>query len=853
MFENNGEKNNQINKVDFKIPNENFEKNPLYSPISNNSQYNLKINLIKGNNKENIDFNKQYEITDNSQSAINPLNKTHDNLMTSNTIINANDLFTAVEYNDLERVNELLKQEPSKINELNEEGLSLLHIAVIKANINMINLLISYGADTNILSEKKKQTPLHLAYLNQNSLTEEIIQQLLNNKAEESILDLDNKKPSDYICSSYKKRQKKFNINGEYSDKKSYVNNNTGNTVTLVTMDNHLDSFLTTNKEDEKSNQNNANSNNITKIQSPNKINIEYDFNEIVSINNSVNKNNNLQINTIDDKNNIDNNNNLENIDINNNYYFNMQKDEEKSETNKSEEENLNLKDSLEENIKDEEKEEEKNELTQSIDFLKSNKKIENKENIQNSINMNNNSMLTYTDSCIQSRNKLSNIKTNNEKSKNEKDNEELVLKSPFNLEESQNKEEVNEILLKKIILKKRNSFVEHKNKTVIPFKPRINQNIRNSTLDNLSPFDIEGNYTYENSFKSNKNKYISPLYLNCLKQNENTRNNNGTKTGSKFIGNISQFSTYTQSHKLPNNYLGDDIDKVKIINNNQKITEFHLIDTSNKNNSFHSICSNENLDNNYRNISLLKYWLSTIGLSEYLENFTKNSIFEIDKLIERMKYYQTKLRFDDLEKILKIRTPGYVHRILCKLEADAGLIDQKIVKFMIREGGNEPKNIMIKNTKNSDLKLSVSQNYMPCLNCCRLNQIKKTKKNDLKYFLLRYDLINLYQNFYHNGFDMIEYVIVQMYSSSPINEDILENDFHIYNEKQRKNTLKAIVSEMKKINKFLNSDEYNNNLDKNKIKYDNVVFEEDEYKELSKISIKNHNQEKNEFDCNIF
>ena len=208
MFENNGEKNNQINKVDFKIPNENFEKNPLYSPISNNSQYNLKINLIKGNNKENIDFNKQYEITDNSQSAINPLNKTHDNLMTSNTIINANDLFTAVEYNDLERVNELLKQEPSKINELNEEGLSLLHIAVIKANINMINLLISYGADTNILSEKKKQTPLHLAYLNQNSLTEEIIQQLLNNKAEESILDLDNKKPSDYICSSYKKDKK---------------------------------------------------------------------------------------------------------------------------------------------------------------------------------------------------------------------------------------------------------------------------------------------------------------------------------------------------------------------------------------------------------------------------------------------------------------------------------------------------------------------------------------------------------------------------------------------------------------------------------------------------------------------
>ena len=853
MFENNEEKINQNKPENLKLQKENLEKNQKYSPISNNSQYNLKINLIKESNKENFDFNKQYEITDNSQSAINPLNKSHDNLITSNTIINANDLFTAVEYNDLERVSELLKQEPSKINDLNEEGLSLLHIAVIKANIKMINLLISYGADTNILSEKKKQTPLHLAYLTQNSLTEEIIQELLKNKAEVSILDLDNKKPSDYIGSSYKKRQKKFNINEEYSDKKSYVNNITGNTVTLVTMDNHLDSFLTTNKEDEKSNLNNINSNNISKIQSPDKINIDYDYNEIVSINNSVVKNNNLQINQIDDNPiNNNNNNNLENIDINNDYYFNIQKEEEKNDLNKNEVENIDLKDSLEENIKNEEKDE----MAQSIDFLKTNKKIENKENIQNSINMNNNSMLTYTDSCIQSRNKLSSSKFNNEKSKNEKDNDELILKSPFNLEESQNKGEVNDLLLKKIIVKKRNSFIEHKNRTVIPSKVRTNKNIRNSTLDNLSPFDIEGNYIYENSLKSNKTNYISPLYLNYIKQNEKINNYNGPKTGPKFSGNISQFSTITQSHKLQNNYLADNIDKVKIINNNQKITEFHLIDstTNNNNNTYNSIYSNENSDNNYRNISLLKYWLSTIGLSDYLENFTKNSIFDIDKLIERMKYYQTKLRFDDLERTLKIRTPGYVHRILCKLEADAGLIDPKIVKFMIREGGNEPKNIMIKNTKNNDLKLSVSQNYMPCLNCCRMNQIKKTKKNDLKYFLLRYDLINLYQNFYHNGFDMIEYVIVQMYTSSPINEDILENDFHIYNERQRKKTLKAIVSEMKKINKFLNSEEYNNSLDKNKIKYDNVVFEEDEYKELSKISIKKHNnQNQNEFECNIF
>ena len=213
------------------------------------------------------------------------------------------------------------------------------------------------------------------------------------------------------------------------------------------------------------------------------------------------------------------------------------------------------------------------------------------------------------------------------------------------------------------------------------------------------------------------------------------------------------------------------------------------------------------------------------------------------------MKSYQTKLRYETLESILKIRTPGYIFRILCKLEADAGLIDPKIVKFMLREGIS---NSMIKSTNNdNNLNISITQSYYQCFNCCKLNQIKKKKKNDLKYFLLRYDIINLYQNFYHNGFDMIEYVIIQMYSSFPINDDILENYFHIYDEKQRSNTLKAIVNEMKIINRFMNSDEYNNNCDKNKVKYDNVIFEENDNREKSKIYVKNTSR--NETDCILF
>ena len=996
---------NQNRSLEMKNYKNILDNNSTSSPFSSKS----KNNIYPENNKENLDSNKPYLISDNSQSAINPLSKSHENLNTSNNLINTNNLFIAVEYNDIERVNELLKQDNSKINELNEEGLSLLHIAVIKANIKMVNLLLSYGADSNICSDKKKQTPLHLAYLNQNSMTEEIIKELLKYKADDNICDTRNKKPSDYICSSYKKnKHKKFNIypnnensNNEYNnsaEKKSYINNNTVNTVTVVTIDNHLDSFLTTNKEDEnKSNQNNinTNSNNNTIIQTPTKLDVDYDFNEIISINNSVEKsnnqinNNNLKINNEEgnknikkasnrrqytfgkeddyfkfqnknsdisiNMNNMSNNNNfnsnLDNIDINNNYYFeNMKKEnnkkseEEKTNLNvnlnkedldKTPRENEILNDSLEEenNInekndenereEEDEKEEEGDNNDELYDSLK-NKNLLNKDNnIQNSFNLNNNS-LTYTESinvngsCFQSKNKISQTKipngSNNNTNENEDNNgndidEEIILKSPYNDNNldidsiQQNNEEINDnindILLKNIIKKKRNSFKKinklgNTSRTSINSVNNniVNRNFRLSAYNN-SALNLGENDFFNNSLRSNRTNrtnYLSPLgmhnkvmsenknnlkYLNKQKKrdsynnlinhnntykNSNTIIHNGNDSRIGFTGDATQYSTQSQNNKRKN--LISSKDKIKVImnnnsipntyNNNERITEFNCNDNIININTNNIYNNNDIIDNNL-NITYLKYWLNNIGLIDFVKNFTDNNIYDINSLVERMKSYQTKLRYETLESILKIRTPGYLYRILCKLEADAGLIDPKIVKFMIRDGiNNDSKNLLTRSNNNeNNLNISITQSYYHCYNCCKMNKKKKKKKNDLKYFLLRNDLINLYQNFYHNGFDMIEYVIIQMYSSFPINDDILENYFHIYDEKMRTSALKAIVAEMKIINRFMNSDEYNNNCDKNKVKYDNVIFDENENREKSKIYVKNTTR--NEADCILF
>ena len=1003
-------------------PNENQNKSlemKNYKNIIDNSQlaspFSIKSNNngFPENNKENFDSNKPYLISDNSQSAINPLSKSHENLDTSNNLIN-NNLFTAVECNDIERVNELLKMDNSKINDLNEEGLSLLHIAVIKGNIKMIDLLLSYGADSNICSEKKKQTPLHLAYLNQNSLTEEIIKELLKYKANDNIYDSKNKKPSDYMYSSSKKnRHKKFNINdnsnNDYNnsaDKKSYINNNTGNTLTVVTIENHLDSFLTTNKEDDKSNQNNinTNSNNNTIIQTPTKLDVYYDYNEIISLNNSVEKSNNQKSNndnilnnTIEEDNkkldkatnrrqytfgkeddyfkfqnknneismninNIDNknNNNLENIDINNNYYFenikkenNNNNDEEnnnlnsndniyKEDLDKTPKENEILNDSLEvegnnldekndENERGEEEEKEEEENNEELyDSLKNNNLINKDNNIQNIFNLNNNS-LTYTESinvngsCFQSKNKTSQIKMENGSNNNTHENEdnkgndvndvedeEIILKPPYNDKNinidsvdsvDKNYEEtndnINDILLTNIIKKKRNSFKKCNRFGNISrasiYSTNNNMANRNIRLSEYKTSTLNlGENDFNISLRSNrthKTNYLSPLglhkkimsenknnikylykqkrresYNNLINQNNSYKNSNtiihnGNDSRLGFTGDATQYSTQSQNNKKKQ--LNSSKDRIKVImnensipniyNNNERITEFNCNDNAINDKTKNNI--NNNIIDNNINFTYLKYWLNNLGLIDYLKNFIDSNIYDINDLIERMKSYQTKLRYETLESILKIRTPGYLYRILCKLEADAGLIDPKIVKFMIRDGiTNDSKNIMNRsnNYENNNLNISISQSYYHCFNCCKMNQIKKQKKNDLKYFLLRNDLINLYQNFYHNGFDMIEYVIIQMYSSFPINDDILENHFHIYDEKLRTKVLKAIVSEMKIINRFMNSEEYNNNCDKNKIKYDNVFFEENENKDKSKIYIKNKTNN-NDSECFIF
>ena len=370
-----------------------------------------------------------------------------------------------------------------------------------------------------------------------------------------------------------------------------------------------------------------------------------------------------------------------------------------------------------------------------------------------------------------------------------------------------------------------------------------LDEEINNSLYDSLEMDDKEIKKTQE----KNNNKIIADINMINTSENmdslfttliTNKRNSyiNSGKIRASFKteerNTISSHNEYTENSTF------------KIINNekktDRKISAYNsAISTLSQTNKKNNRIENDEIINYNeinQNCSFLLKWLIDIGLSDYYENFLNNKIYDINRLIEQMKSPNDKLDLEDIENILGIHNPGHIFRILIKLEIDGNIIDKKIVEFML---GN--------NNINKKLIFSSDEKYI-CDNLCTVNKVNlnfcgikninifSKKKNDLESFLYRYNLNNLYQNFSHNGFDQINYVILQMYSSFPINSDILENYFHIYDEEQRKLTLEAIKKEIMKINHFINSENYLNNKNKDLIKYENIDFSQDDENNTNNI-----------------
>ena len=664
-----------------------------------------KDELINNLNKDDKNDIKQEINISSENEKKDELNNKYNN---SNNSIIIKSLFKAVQENNINEIDSNLIKDNYNINTLNNNGLSLLHLSVIKGNIKIINKLLEYGANPNILSVPNKQTPLHLAYLSQESTKDNIINTLLSYNANDNILDLYDNKPSDY--------------NNKYSK----------------------NDLITPDKKNKAKNED--------IYYKVNDININFFNTSDVKKKSSIKKDNNTKISKMKcnciftPKKNNDNNIESYNFTDSNNVDINM------------------------------------NSMTKKDNKIVNGNIITNNESIKD-INIyeeiNNNNENIYKE------------KKNNEDNYNNNLNNSNVIKK---------EDEVNNI---------NDSLEEEEIKICNNFD---NININNDNIDELLKTIITNKRKYIAERSTSKKIKKTNFNTNNLLKNNICININNSNNSCTCISTQGQ----TSQKKIPNQ-------NNENVVNDKNISEFKYNSLIKSN-----IKNKKNLDNNNSNSNdniiikinkdriIFKNWLSSINLLIYYDNFLENEIYDINQLINITKTLESKELFKYINSIIKTKKYGHVYRIICKLDVSLNLIDSKLIKFI------EPN---LKTINKNDNNLSISEEKV--VFCTRNKKGKnKEEKNTLQIFLNKYNINELYQNFCHNGFDIIEYVLLQMYSKFPINDFILKNHFHIYNSDDRKNALEALLKETETINEYLSSKDYLLDKKNKGFKYEDFILE---------------------------
>ena len=341
------------------------------------------------------------------------------------------------------------------------------------------------------------------------------------------------------------------------------------------------------------------------------------------------------------------------------------------------------------------------------------------------------------------------------------------------------------------------NSDIKNNNCIFQTKKSSLNRSYQNLRVKNNFPNAFLGNnkYKYKSSGKKNKEININEQYYFS---NEFFNNYYSEKDTMKSKGRQSAFKIPKNSEKCLRKSL---LSSSAISTHNQTNKKSK---ENNKNNNANEVQEFTYSEESYnskksKHLDILKNWLNSIELPFYFDNFVNNNIYDISFLMRN----KTKINYEYIENLLKIHKSGHIYRILCKLEVDEGNLENKICDFLIGIGNTTIDSNLMDNNKAAH-----TRNKGCCRKCFNCYEGKKPlmEKRDLMAFLKKYNILHLYENFFHNGFDLINFVILQMYTKYSINDEIIQKCFHIYKKKDRYLVLDALFNEVKEINIFFST-----------------------------------------------
>ena len=377
----------------------------------------------------------------------------------------------------------------------------------------------------------------------------------------------------------------------------------------------------------------------------------------------------------------------------------------------------------------------------------------------------------------------------------------------------------------------------------------------------NIYPADktlsSNNNILIRNSNSNNKNQNLSsPNNINLINNTtistKKPKHSSLRKVGNQNNENINMLNIPLRNSKNENKInINPFIQKNNSKKENNLINNFYDSDESSLN----------NINNILRNISTeelikLRDFLISCDLLCYYNLLITKNMYHIDSYIKDIQRNVTPITYNDLEEI-GIKKPGHIYRILIKLEIDAGVIQNDLFCYII-----DKINFY---SITSTLAMTSSSNGIFCcgINLCPNDSYNNRNKkrnnsiyfNDLSSFLRANDIIRLKGNFIHNGFDKIEFIIIQQFSKYSFDKKILNEHLHIYIDRDKNKLLNIL--QMIKINL---SNEFGINFEKSDYSNQKQVNEviEFTYEKNNKNDINsesNDNEEKNGNSnfCNIF
>ena len=320
----------------------------------------------------------------------------------------------------------------------------------------------------------------------------------------------------------------------------------------------------------------------------------------------------------------------------------------------------------------------------------------------------------------------------------------------------------------------------------------------KNSTNKKVS--NIKRVFTFmDNDNTNNTNNNIIEQNNDLLSGNKNNANK------SRNQNKDSNFDFDRKTYSIISSNINTNRNNASFLNDESFVTnyiwKFKTIEDDNK---FHNkkysgnttmATYSYNIDTTSQNASYPIYeWLNEINLTCYYNLFIDKKIYNLDKLIYNLKNGICNILKKDIIKI-GIINPGHIYRIITKLEIDSEKINTQISNFII-----DKKNL-------SDGEINILKNSIVyCCGCCSINNQSKYyinnefKKYQLEQWLSRIKMNKYKDNFIKNGFDMFEYFILQMFSSIPIDENILKDELKINNINDRDFILLQINKDIKYI-----------------------------------------------------